>query len=220
MSAPALCASLGRQQIASSPWAAQTDQRARPLAQGRRCAPRAGGGAVGASVGLAQRSCTPCEPDRGSLSFMGLCQVLLRWLECALPHPRCETCQPAGGAAETWYLSLPFRRRPWTAAPRSSTCSSCRGGSWRRTAAGGCTLSERLCAAGGGGGAAAGRHSAAVCLLAPAHHLCPPSCRRTWVVKNFVKGLALCGKIAEVAESEGHHPDLHLTGKRACGGWR
>ena len=36
--------------------------------------------------------------------------------------------------------------------------------------------------------------------------------RRTWVAKNFVKGLALCDKIGAVAEQEGHHPDLHLTG--------
>jgi 4a-hydroxytetrahydrobiopterin dehydratase len=36
--------------------------------------------------------------------------------------------------------------------------------------------------------------------------------QRTWVTKNFLKGLALCEKIAEVAEGEGHHPDLHLTG--------
>ncbi|KAI7846265.1 hypothetical protein COHA_000245 [Chlorella ohadii] len=36
--------------------------------------------------------------------------------------------------------------------------------------------------------------------------------QRTWVTKNFLKGLALCDKIAEVAEGEGHHPDLHLTG--------
>lgn len=35
------------------------------------------------------------------------------------------------------------------------------------------------------------------------------------MTKNFLKGLVLCEKIAEVAEGEGHHPDLHLTGQRA-----
>ncbi|MDA8744598.1 4a-hydroxytetrahydrobiopterin dehydratase [Rubripirellula amarantea] len=31
---------------------------------------------------------------------------------------------------------------------------------------------------------------------------------------NFVKAVALIDRIAELAESEGHHPDLHLTGYR------
>src|SRR6056297_1001746 len=31
---------------------------------------------------------------------------------------------------------------------------------------------------------------------------------------NFVKGVRLIQKIADVAESEQHHPDLHLTGYR------
>lgn len=30
--------------------------------------------------------------------------------------------------------------------------------------------------------------------------------------KNFVQAMELLNQIAEVAESEGHHPDLHLTG--------
>jgi 4a-hydroxytetrahydrobiopterin dehydratase len=30
--------------------------------------------------------------------------------------------------------------------------------------------------------------------------------------KNFMKALELCSRVAEVAEAEGHHPDLHLTG--------
>lgn len=37
--------------------------------------------------------------------------------------------------------------------------------------------------------------------------------RRTWVTKSFLKGLSLCEKIAQVAEGEGHHPDVHLTGQ-------
>ncbi|OYP36415.1 4a-hydroxytetrahydrobiopterin dehydratase [Rhodopirellula sp. MGV] len=32
--------------------------------------------------------------------------------------------------------------------------------------------------------------------------------------KNFVKAVAMINQIAEVAESEQHHPDLHLTGYR------
>ena len=31
---------------------------------------------------------------------------------------------------------------------------------------------------------------------------------------NFVKAIALIGKIADLAEAEMHHPDLHLTGYR------
>lgn len=40
--------------------------------------------------------------------------------------------------------------------------------------------------------------------------------RRAFAAKSFVKALALCRKIEEVAEEESHHPDLHLTG--ALGG--
>lgn len=39
-----------------------------------------------------------------------------------------------------------------------------------------------------------------------------PRLQRKWKTKNFKAALALCDKIAEIAESEGHHPDLHLTG--------
>jgi len=38
--------------------------------------------------------------------------------------------------------------------------------------------------------------------------------RREWVVKNFLAGMAFFEKVAEVAEAEGHHPDLHLVGYR------
>ena len=33
-----------------------------------------------------------------------------------------------------------------------------------------------------------------------------------WKVKNFVAGLELMQRIGKIAEEEGHHPDLHLTG--------
>ncbi|KAK4740641.1 hypothetical protein SAY87_024229 [Trapa incisa] len=35
---------------------------------------------------------------------------------------------------------------------------------------------------------------------------------RTWKVKSFTKGLELFQLVAQVAEVEGHHPDLHLVG--------
>ncbi len=38
--------------------------------------------------------------------------------------------------------------------------------------------------------------------------------RKDWIVKNFMRGLKFFGKVAEVAESDGHHPDLHLEGYR------
>jgi 4a-hydroxytetrahydrobiopterin dehydratase len=38
--------------------------------------------------------------------------------------------------------------------------------------------------------------------------------RKEWVVKNFLAGMRFFEKVAEVAESEGHHPDLHLVGYR------
>ncbi len=34
--------------------------------------------------------------------------------------------------------------------------------------------------------------------------------RKSWVVKNFLAGMAFFEKVARVAEDEGHHPDLHL----------
>ena len=38
--------------------------------------------------------------------------------------------------------------------------------------------------------------------------------RKDWVVKNFMAGMDFFGKVAEVAESDAHHPDLHLEGYR------
>ncbi|KAL4428295.1 hypothetical protein ABPG75_002384 [Micractinium tetrahymenae] len=35
--------------------------------------------------------------------------------------------------------------------------------------------------------------------------------QRTYCCRSLAKALALCDKIAAVADSEGHHPDLHLT---------
>ena len=38
--------------------------------------------------------------------------------------------------------------------------------------------------------------------------------RKDWQVKDFLAGLAFFEKVAQVAEQEGHHPDLHLEGYR------
>lgn len=38
--------------------------------------------------------------------------------------------------------------------------------------------------------------------------------RKDWVVKNFVAGMDFFHKVADLAEDEGHHPDLHLEGYR------
>jgi len=37
---------------------------------------------------------------------------------------------------------------------------------------------------------------------------------RKWVFKNFVKAIDFINRIGELAETEQHHPDLHLTGYR------
>ena len=38
--------------------------------------------------------------------------------------------------------------------------------------------------------------------------------RKDWVVKNFMAGIDFFHKVADLAEDEGHHPDLHLEGYR------
>ena len=38
--------------------------------------------------------------------------------------------------------------------------------------------------------------------------------RKQWTVKNFMAGIDFFNRCAEVAEQEGHHPDLHLEGYR------
>jgi len=40
------------------------------------------------------------------------------------------------------------------------------------------------------------------------------SIQSKFVMKNFVAAIDFINKIKEVAEGEGHHPDLHLTGYR------
>src|SRR5262249_19558952 len=38
--------------------------------------------------------------------------------------------------------------------------------------------------------------------------------RRQWRVRDFAAALEFFARIGQVAEQEGHHPDLHLTGYR------
>lgn len=37
---------------------------------------------------------------------------------------------------------------------------------------------------------------------------------RAYVAKNFIEAVNFIGKIAEIAEDQSHHPDIHLTGYR------
>ncbi len=39
--------------------------------------------------------------------------------------------------------------------------------------------------------------------------------RKDWTVKNFMAGLEFFNRVAQLAETEGHHPDLHLEGYRS-----
>ena len=38
--------------------------------------------------------------------------------------------------------------------------------------------------------------------------------RKDWTVKHFMAGMEFFNKVAEVAEDDGHHPDLHIAGYR------
>lgn len=38
--------------------------------------------------------------------------------------------------------------------------------------------------------------------------------RKDWTVKNFMAGMRFFQAVAQLAEHEGHHPDLHLEGYR------
>lgn len=38
--------------------------------------------------------------------------------------------------------------------------------------------------------------------------------RKDWTVKHFMAGMDFFNKVAQVAEDDGHHPDLHLAGYR------
>lgn len=38
--------------------------------------------------------------------------------------------------------------------------------------------------------------------------------RKEWTAKNFMAAMKFFNVVAEIAEAEGHHPDLHLVGYR------
>jgi 4a-hydroxytetrahydrobiopterin dehydratase len=38
--------------------------------------------------------------------------------------------------------------------------------------------------------------------------------RREWSAENFMSAMDFFNRVAELAEAEGHHPDLHLVGYR------
>ena len=38
--------------------------------------------------------------------------------------------------------------------------------------------------------------------------------RKEWTVKHFMAGMEFFNRVAEVAEADGHHPDLHIEGYR------
>ena len=38
--------------------------------------------------------------------------------------------------------------------------------------------------------------------------------RKDWTVKNFMAGMKFFNRVAEIAEGDDHHPDLHLWGYR------
>ncbi len=42
----------------------------------------------------------------------------------------------------------------------------------------------------------------------------PDRIQKSWTVKNFVAGIDFFRTVAELAEQEAHHPDLHLSGYR------
>ena len=39
--------------------------------------------------------------------------------------------------------------------------------------------------------------------------------RKDWVVRDFLEGIKFFRAVADLAEDEGHHPDLHLEGYRS-----
>jgi len=37
---------------------------------------------------------------------------------------------------------------------------------------------------------------------------------KEWIVKSFKAGIDFINRVAEIAEEQGHHPEIHLTGFR------
>lgn len=42
----------------------------------------------------------------------------------------------------------------------------------------------------------------------------PDRITRSWKVRNFSAGMQFLNRVAELAEEEGHHPDVHIEGYR------
>ena len=42
----------------------------------------------------------------------------------------------------------------------------------------------------------------------------PDRISKSWQVNNFVAGMAFLNRVTELAESEAHHPDVHLVSYR------
>lgn len=48
---------------------------------------------------------------------------------------------------------------------------------------------------------------------------CPPARRRTFTARNFMAAMRFLNEVAELAERETHHPNLHLTSYRRANDW-
>ena len=77
---------------------------------------------------------------------------------------------------------------------RSKHCAACEGESFRLSAE---DIQERLASLDGWK------------LENNAHQL-----RKEWTLQDFAAGLDFFNRVGDLAEREGHHPDLHLTGYR------
>ena len=77
-------------------------------------------------------------------------------------------------------------------------------------------ISKKCVPCEGGVDACTLEHSRKQLSLLPNWHLSDDEkwIHRQLVFKNFLQAISCVNKIAELAESEAHHPDLHLTGYR------
>ncbi|MGV3485718.1 MAG: 4a-hydroxytetrahydrobiopterin dehydratase [Planctomycetaceae bacterium] len=78
-------------------------------------------------------------------------------------------------------------------------------------------LTERKCkACEGGVDKLTSEQSRQLLTQVPMWNLDEPSSsiERKWTFKNFVEAIEFINRVAELAEAEQHHPDLHLTGYR------
>ena len=152
---------------------------------------------------LVEKKCTPCEDDNGSLDQMGLCLAMDRAradrlcqevrrlalgpaFQCAVIRDRCAGSRSITCIASDWHQCPP------SALPTAMRGSFC-------------------------------PHTFQI--LYPQHHKQALTgwkvvedehgfliLERLYRTGSFLKALELCDRVAEVAEAEGHHPDIHLTG--------